>query len=98
MLLPHDQREPETHDVDGGLDDPASVEELGLAERPVVMMDRNLDDPEPGIVNLLHHLEADDAARLLELDALEDGPSHQSEVAVHVADVEAEHRADNVMI
>ena len=90
-VLPRiDEREPEAQHVDAGLEDAAEVEELRLAERAMVVVHRHLDDAEAGVLDLLHHLEADDAARLLELDALEDRPPHQPEVAVDVAHRQAE--------
>ena len=43
-----------------------------LPKRAVIVMHRHFDDAEAGVLDLLHHLEADDAAVLLEVDALED--------------------------
>ena len=89
MLTADHEREPQPEDVDAGLGDPADVEELRLAEGAVVVMDGHFDDPEPGILDLLHHLEADDTAGLFEIDAFENRPAHQAEVAVDVADRQA---------
>ena len=80
------------------LTDAAEVEELRLAERAVVVMHRHFDDAEAGVLDLLHHLEADDAARLLEVDALEDRAPHQAEVAVDVAHLQPEQHADDVVV
>ena len=71
VLTEHDEGEPEPHYVDAGLENATVVEELGFAERPVIVMNRNFDDVEARVMNLLHHLEADHSARLFELDALE---------------------------
>ena len=81
-----------------GLGDPAEVEELRFAEGAVIVMHRHLDDAEAGVLDLLHHLEADDAAAFLEVDLLEDRPAHQPEVAVHIADAQAEQEADEMVV
>ena len=52
----------------------------------------------PASCDLLHHLDADDAAGLLELDALEDRPAHQPEVAVDVADRQPNITRDDVVV
>ena len=62
------------------------------------MVDRHFSDAEAGVLDFLHHLDADDAARLLQTDALEDGPAHQAEIAVHVAQLQPEQHADDVVI
>ena len=64
----------------------------------MVVMDRHLGDPEPGVLDLLHHLQADHPAVLLELDRVEDRPAHQPEVAVDVADLQPEQHLDGVVI
>src|SRR5205085_6218381 len=74
------------------------VEELRLAERAMVVMHRHFDDPEPAILDLLHHLEADHTARLLEIDSLENRPPQQPEITVDVADRQSEQDADDVVI
>src|SRR5438105_2184955 len=98
MLMPDHQREPEAHDVHARPEDPREVEELRLTERPVVVMDRDLDNPEPRVMNLLHQLEADDAAGLFHLDAVEDRTPHQAEIAVDIAHRQAEQDADEMVI
>jgi hypothetical protein len=54
------------------------------------MVNRHFDNPESCVLDLLDHLEADDAARLAQLDAIENRPSHQAEIAVHVANRQPE--------
>ena len=76
--------------VDAGLEDAPEIEELRFAERAVIVMHRHLDDPEARVLDLLHHLDADDAARLLELDPLEDRAPHQAEIAIDVAQLQPE--------
>src|SRR5581483_3974760 len=98
MLAPNHQRIPQPQHVDTGLDDPAEVEELRLAEGAMVMVHRHFDDAEAGILDLLHHLQTDDARGFFEVDALEDGAPHQAEVAVDVADGEAEHPRHEMVI
>jgi hypothetical protein len=73
------QRHPETHHVDAGLHDPPDVEELRLAERAMVMVNRHLDNVETGVVDFLHQLEADDAARLFEMNPVEHRSTQQAD-------------------
>jgi hypothetical protein len=80
-----DQRPPQLQHVDAGAGDAAEVEELRRAVGAVVVMHRHLRDAEARVGDLLHHLQADDAAVLLEMDALEHRPAQQPEVAVDVA-------------
>ena len=61
---PDDERPPQLQDVDAGPDDAAEIEELRLAVRAVVVVHGRLDDGEAGVLDLLHHLQADDAAVL----------------------------------
>ena len=63
---PDDQRDPQLDDVDRGPEQPAEVEELRLAVGAMVVVHRHFGDAEAGVGDLLHHLEADDAAVLLE--------------------------------
>ena len=84
--------------IDRGPENSREVEELRLAEGAVIVMNGNLDDPEAGVVDLLHQLEADDAAGLLQLDALENRTPHQPEIAVDVAHRQAEQDADDVVV
>jgi hypothetical protein len=62
------------------------------------MMHGHLYDPEAGIVDLLHHLETDHAARFLQLDLVEDRSPHQPEVAVDVAHLQAEHDRHDMVV
>ena len=64
----------------------------------MVVVHRHFDDAEAGILDLAHHLEADDAGVLLELDAIEDLAAHQTEVAVDVADAQPEQQLDGVVV
>ena len=98
MRASHDERDPELHHVDARAVDAGEIEELRLAVRPMVVVNRHLDNPEAGVLDLLHHLQADDAAVLLELHAVENRSAHHPEVAVDVADVQAEQHLDDVVI
>ena len=64
----------------------------------MVVMHRHFGNPEAGVLDLLHHLEADDAAVLLERHRVEDRPAHQPEVTVHVAHPQAEQKLHRVVI
>ena len=44
--------------------------------QPVIVMDRHFDHAETGILDLSHHLEADDASVFLQFDAIEDLAAH----------------------
>ena len=87
----HDvQLPPEPEDVHAGREEPAEVEELRPAVDAVVVVDREVDEAEAGPLELLHELEADDAARVLQRDRLEGRAAHEAEVAVDVPDPELE--------
>jgi hypothetical protein len=98
-VLPKDhQLVPEAQHVDAGLGDAAEVEELRFSVRAVVVMHRHFDDAEARVLDLLHHLQADHAAALLEVDLLENRAPHQPEVTVDVAYAEAEQQADDMVV
>ncbi len=61
---------PEPEDVHARREEAAEIEELGLAGDAVVVMDREVDEPEAGELELLDELETDDAARVPQRDAL----------------------------
>src|SRR5215475_12527878 len=98
MLTQNHQLDPETEDIDTSLENAREIEELRFAKRAMVMVDRYLDDPEPRVLDLLHHLEADHAARLAQLDLIENRPPHQAEITVDVADGQPEHQRDDVVV
>ena len=98
MFAPDHQREPQEQEIPGGPDHPPDVEELGLAKRTVIVVHGHFGDPEPAILNLLHHLDADDAARLFEVDSIEDRAPQQAKVAVDVSERQAEQVAHDVVI
>src|SRR5262245_42114020 len=94
----HHELHPQLHHVNAGPEHAFEVEELRLAVQTVVVMYRDLDHTEPRVLNLAHHLEADDAGVLFQPHAIEDLSSHQSEVAVHVAHAQPEEQLDRVVI
>src|SRR5262249_46062978 len=98
VLAPDDERIPEDQQIAAGPEQPAEIEELRPAVRPVEVMHRHFDDAEPAVLYLLHHLDADDAARLLQVDPMKNRPPHQPEVAVDVSQPDAEQDADDVVI
>src|SRR5439155_26801294 len=98
MLAPDDEREPEAEDVEARLRDAAEVEELRFSEGAMVVVNRHFDDDESGILDLLHHLETDDAAHLLQRDAVENRAPHQAEIAIDVAHLQPEHHGHDVMV
>ncbi len=98
VCLPHDEREPELHHVHGRAEHAREVEELRMAVRAMVVVNGDLDDRETGVLDLLHHLEADDAAVFLQSHGVEDRAPHKPEVAVDVAHVQPEQRLDDVMV
>src|SRR5215468_1746052 len=98
MLSPHHEPVPEQHEVSTGSEQPVEIEELRLAVRPVEMVHRHFDDAEAVVLDLLHHLDADDAARLLQVDPLEDRTAHQPEIAIDVPELQPEQNADDVMV
>ena len=91
MRAAHHERVPQLQHVDARAKDAAEIEELRLAVSAVVVVNRRLDDGEAGVLDFLHHLQADDAAVLLEPHAIEDRAPHQAEIAVDVAHLQPEH-------
>ena len=61
-------------------------------------MHGHLVDHEPGVGDLLHHLEADDAAVFGELHTVEHAAANEPEVAVHVPDLQAEQPLHRVVV
>ncbi len=61
-------------------------------------MHRHFGNPESRILDLLHHLQADDAAALLEAHAVENRPPQEAEVAIDVAYVQSEQRFHRMVI
>src|SRR5437588_11911600 len=61
-------------------------------------MHRHFDDAETGVLNLLHHLDADDPARLDEVDAVEDRAPHQAKITVNVPQPDTDQRTDDMVI
>ena len=61
-------------------------------------MHRLLGDAEAGVLELLHHLQADDAAVFFKAHDVEDAPPHQAEIAVDVAHLQAEQHLHDVVV
>lgn len=98
MLAADDKRVPQLHHVDRGTGDAAEVEELRLAVHPVVVVDGHFGNPEARVGDLLHQLEADHPAVLLERDRVEDLPAHETEIAVDIPHLKAEEQLHRVVI
>src|SRR5690349_524859 len=92
------ERVPQLHHVDPGAIEPAEVEELRFPVRPMVMMNRYFGNTEAGVLDLLHHLQTDDAAVLLEVHLIEDRATQQTKIAVDVTDLQPEEQLDDVVI
>ena len=92
------QLHPQPADAGRGPNETADIEKLRLSKGAVVVMDRDFRDAEPGVLNLLHHLQTDDAAVVFERHAIEDPAPDQAEVAVHVAHRQPEQRLHGVVI
>ena len=58
-----------------------------------VVADADLGEPGAGVLELAHHLDADHTGRRRQLDSVEQLAPDQPEVAVGVADVEAEQQS-----
>src|SRR5574341_1122673 len=98
MFLADHKLHPQPGEVEGDAGDAAEVEELRFAVGTVIVRHTSLHDLEAIVLSLLHHLDADHAAVAGEGDALEDAAADQAEVAVHVAQAQAEGDLDHVMI
>src|SRR5438552_16646685 len=86
----HGELDPQLPDIYRGAEQPPEVEELRLAVRAMVMVHGHFGDAEPRVGDLLHHLEADDAAVLGETDAIEHGAPDEPKVAIDVANRQSE--------
>src|SRR5262245_16159837 len=62
------------------------TEEFTGAVHPWVVTHRNFSHSESGLLELLGHFHANDAAFGLQRDRIEDPPAEQAEVAIHIAD------------
>src|SRR6266566_3794081 len=98
MFPADDERDPQLPDVDRRFEETAEIEKLRFPVGAVVMVDRYLGDAESRVLDLLHHLETDHAAGLLQRDVLENGSAKQAEVAVDIAHVQAEKQLHRVVI
>src|SRR5262249_54761160 len=86
-----DQFQPEPEKIVAGLRHTAQREELRLPVQARVMMNRRFGEMVTGPAQLIDHLSADDAARRGQRNALNGLASHQTEIAIHVADRQSEH-------
>ena len=98
VLLPNDQRHPQPHNIDRRPDDASDVEELRRPVGPMVVMDRHLGDPKPGVLDLLHHLQTDDTAAFLQHHSVEYRAPQQPKVVIDIAQSQAEQRLDQVVM
>ena len=63
-----------------------------------MVTDADLHERRPGLLELAHHLHADDPARRGEFDAIEERPSDETEIAVGVAHLQAEQDPHHVVV
>src|SRR3954464_6040644 len=62
VFFPDHKRNPQRCHVDCRLEQTPKIEELRLAIHTMIVVYRYFGDAEPGVLDLLHHLQADDAA------------------------------------
>jgi hypothetical protein len=98
VLAPDDQLPPQLAELHGRAKQAPEVEELAAAIGAVVVVDGHLDEAEASVVEFLDHLQGDSAAVGLELDALEDAAAEEAEVAVGIAQGQAEDEAHEMVI
>src|SRR4029078_3336313 len=98
MGAAHYERVPQLQDIDTGTKYAREIEKPRLAVRAMGVMHGHFDNLDPCILDLLHHLQADDAAVLLETYAVEDRPPEQAEITIDVAHVETEQCFHRVVI
>ena len=89
-LAQHDHLPPELGEVEQGARHGVEPEELRLAEHPPVVVHPDLGEAGTAVLELAHQLDADHPGGVLEPHPVEGGPADQAEVAVGVADAEAE--------
>ena len=98
VLAPDHQRPPQLQHVDAGAGDAPEVEELRGAVRAVVVVHRHLGDAEAGVLELLHHLEADRRRCSSRAAPCRRSAPHQAEVAVDVAHLQPEQALHGVVV
>ena len=74
------------------------IEKLRLSVYPKVMVDWYFGELKSGVLNFTDKFDADDAACMLQLNFLKDPFSHQSKVAINIANREAKKKAHGVLI
>src|SRR5947209_5383822 len=85
-----DQPEPQREEVERGAGDAPESKELRAPVPARIVAHGGLGEDAPRSVELAHQLDADDAARRNEVEPLDDPPTHQPEIAIHVANRESE--------
>ena len=96
MDLFHNQIPPQSHELFRGFDEARKIEELGLAVGAMVMVDRHFLESKSEILELFHHFETDGAGGGGEIHLVENGPAHETVVAIHVTQAESEKEPDDV--
>src|SRR5262249_757808 len=86
-----DQLQPEPEKIVAGPRHAAQREEFRLPVQARVRVNRRFGEVVTGPAQLIDHLRADDAARRAQHNALNGFASHQSEIAIHIADRQSEH-------
>src|SRR4029450_11076073 len=74
------------------------IEELALAEGAVIVVNWHLAHAEAALLDARHHLDSDTTAIALKRKTLQDVAAEESEIAVHVAQVQAEPEAHEVVV
>src|SRR5437763_11779476 len=64
----------------------------------MVVVDRDLGDAETRVLDLFHEFDADYATVRLEMHHIKDAASNKTEIAIDVAQLEAEAEGDHVVI
>ena len=93
-----DEFPPQRAQLTGRTQQSPPVKELGDAVLPVIVMDRHLGKAIAGILEFLDHFQADGAAVAREGDRVEERATDEAKITIHVAQFEAEHEFDEMVI
>src|SRR5262245_62429742 len=93
-----DELDPQPGECDQCARDRRRPEELRLAVDAPVVVHADLGEAGAGVLELAHELDADDTGGVDQFDTVERTPPDEAEVAVGVADVQAEEERDEAVV
>src|SRR3990172_7026877 len=92
------QAPPELNQVYTYPEYPRKVEELRFSVRAKIMVDRHFFQTKPCVLKFLHHLHADHTALRDEMHLVENGASHEPEVAIDITKLQSKRDSRDPMV